>query len=75
MIRTNQIQVVKPLRLLTTKTRQRVEEILSRLERGKEVSLEERIQLKKFAMHIPFIAGKLNQAIKKRQFLESQNFM
>ena len=58
------------IRMLTTETRRRLEEILSRLGNGETVSLEERIQLRKYATHIPFMAGKLTQAIRKRESLD-----
>ncbi|WP_320674779.1 hypothetical protein [Prochlorococcus sp. MIT 1341] len=54
------------LRMLTNQTRQKLQEILSRLELGDSVTLEERIQLNKYSLHIPFIAGKLAQALRKR---------
>ena len=59
------------LRILTTEPRRRLEEVLKRLSNGGEVSLEERIQLKKYATHIPFVAGKLTQALRKRESLEA----
>ena len=55
------------MRMLTTETRLRLEEILSRLANGEEVSLEERIHLKKYSLHIPFVAGKLAQALRTRE--------
>ena len=58
------------VRMLTTKTRRRLEKILDRLGKGETVSLEERIQLKKYAIHIPFIAGKVTQAMRRRELLE-----
>ena len=58
------------MRMLTTKTRIKIESIINRLASGKEVSLEERINLHKYAMHIPFLAGKLNQAMRKRDLVE-----
>ena len=58
------------LRILTTETRRRLEKVLERLGNGEEVSLSERIQLKKYATHIPFMAGKLAQALRKRESLE-----
>ena len=54
------------MRMLTTETRRRVEEILDRLAKGKPVSLSERIQLNKYSIHIPFVAGKLTQALRMR---------
>ena len=63
------------LRMLTTETRRRLEQVLERLGNGEEVSLEERIQLKKYATHIPFIAGKLTQALRKRESLEKDGLI
>ncbi len=54
------------VRMLTTKTRLHLEEIINRLEKGEKVSLKERIQLKKYSIHIPFVAGKISQALRKR---------
>tara|TARA_B100000700_G_C14370850_1_gene545893 strand:- start:99 stop:281 length:183 start_codon:yes stop_codon:yes gene_type:complete len=59
--------------MLTTDTRLKLEEIINRLAEGQIVSLEERIQLKKYAIHIPFVAGKLAQAIRQRE--SSPSFM
>ena len=42
---------------------------------GEKISLEERIQLKKYATHIPFIAGKLTQALRKRESLEKDGII
>ncbi|WP_152557485.1 MULTISPECIES: hypothetical protein [unclassified Prochlorococcus] len=53
--------------MLTTETRRRIEEIIDRLAKGELVTLEERIQLKKYSTHIPFIAGKVNQALRRRE--------
>ncbi len=63
------------VRMLTTETRRRLEEILNRLGNGETVSLQERIQLKKYATHIPFIAGKLTQALRKRESLEKDGII
>ena len=54
------------IRMLTTDTRKRIEEMIDRIANGKHVSLEERIQLNKYSKHIPFVAGKLSQAIRRR---------
>ncbi len=62
-------------RMLTTKTRRRVEELISRLATGEPVSLKERIQLKKYALHIPFVAGKVNQALKNRESLDKDGLL
>ena len=58
------------IRMLTTDTRKRIEEILYRLGHGQAVSLDERIQLKKYSLHIPFIAGKVAQALRRRETYE-----
>ena len=63
------------IRLLTTQTRKRLEEIIVRLGKGDSVSLEERIQLKKYSVHIPFIAGKIAQAMRKRESLDSEGLV
>ena len=63
------------VRLLTTQTRRRLEEIIKRLREGKAVSLEERIRLKKYAIHIPFIANKLTQAIQHRDSLDENGLI
>ena len=59
------------IRMLTTETRRRLEKVLDRLEKGEAVSLEERIQLRKYATHIPFVAGKLIQALRRRESREA----
>ncbi len=61
--------------MLTTATRKRVEEIIHRLTNGEKVSLEERITLKKYALNIPFIAGKLAQALRNRESLEKDGLI
>ncbi len=58
------------IRMLTTDTRRRIEEMINRLGNGQTVSLEERIQLKKYSLHIPFIAGKVAQALRRREVYE-----
>ncbi len=58
------------MRMLTTQTRMKVEEVIRRLGRGEVVTLEERIQLQKYALRIPFIAGKLTQALRVRRSLD-----
>jgi len=63
------------LRLLTTKTRRRLEEIIDRIGKGEPVSLEERIQLEKYAVHIPFVAGKIAQAVRKRKLLDADGLV
>ncbi len=61
--------------MLTTETRRRLEGIIERLAKGDSISIKERIQLKKYALHIPFIAGKINQAIRKRESLDSDGLL
>ena len=61
------------IRMLTTDTRRRLEKVLGRLENGGPVSLEERIQLNKYATHIPFVAGKLAQALRRRESLDNKD--
>ena len=63
------------IRLLTTETRKRVEEIINRLATGKKVSLEERVQLRKYSTHIPFIAGKVTQALRIRASLDADGLI
>ncbi len=63
------------LRMLTTETRRRLEEVLYRLGNGETVSLEERIQLRKYATHIPFIAGKVTQALRRRASLDADGLL
>ena len=62
-------------RMLTTETRRRIEEMISRLARGEEVSLEERIELRKYSLHIPFIAGKVSQALRLRKSLDAEGLI
>ena len=59
------------LRTLTTKTRRQIEKIIQGLANGEEVSLEDRIKLNKYALHIPFIASKLDKALAKRNSQEN----
>ncbi len=59
------------VRSLTTATRKRIKEIIHRLATGEVVSLDERAQLQKYAIHIPFIASMVSQALKNRSELES----
>ena len=63
------------VRMLTTKTRRRLEEIIERLALGESVSLKERIQLKKYAMHIPFLANKLANALSQREALDADGLI
>ena len=62
-------------RTLRTDTRRRVEEIIHRLATGEHVSLEERAQLQKYALHIPFVAGQLRKALKHREELEADGLI
>ena len=63
------------IRMLTTETRRRLEKILARLSNGETVTLEERIQLKKYATHIPFISGKLTQALRRQKPLDTNRLI
>ncbi len=63
------------VRFLTTETRRRIEEIIERLGKGETVSLNERIKLKKYAVHIPFVAGKITQAMRKRERLDADGLV
>ena len=63
------------VRLLTTGTRRRLEEIISRLKAGQTVSLKERVHLAKYSIHIPFIARKITQAIQKRKSLDADGLL
>tara|TARA_Y100001968_G_C19103180_1_gene593571 strand:+ start:284 stop:466 length:183 start_codon:yes stop_codon:yes gene_type:complete len=58
------------MRLLTTETRRKLEEIIDRLGSGQLVTLEERIKLKKYSIRIPFVAGKVAQALRKRASMD-----
>ena len=62
-------------RTLRTDTRRRVEEIIHRLATGEPVSIEERVQLQKYALHIPFVAGQLRRALKHREELEADGLI
>ena len=55
------------IRNLTTDTRKRLERIIARLANGEEINLEERINLNKYSIHIPFIARKVSFALKKKR--------
>lgn len=65
-------QIIKAMAVcsLTTVTLNRVKEIIDRLATGEVVSLEERIKLQKYAIHIPFIAWMLSKAIRNRSELK-----
>ena len=54
------------MRILTTETRRRIEEMIDRLGNGEPVTLDERIQLNKYSTHLPFVAGKISQALRRR---------
>ena len=62
-------------RTLRTDARRRVEEIIHRLATGEPVSLKERAQLQKYALHIPFVAGQLRKALKHREELEADGLI
>ncbi|KGG12508.1 MULTISPECIES: hypothetical protein [Prochlorococcus] len=63
------------MRMLTTETRRKIEIIIKNLEKGENVTLKERIELNKYATHIPFIAGKVNQAMRMRSTLEEEGLI
>ena len=63
------------MRMLTTETRNRLEEVISRLANGNSVTLDERIQLQKYAKHIPFISGLLLSALRTREGLEKDGLI
>jgi len=63
------------VRSLTTTTRKRVKEIIHRLATGEAVSLDERAQLQKYAIHIPFIASMVSKALRNRSELESDGLI
>ena len=63
------------VRFLTTATRRRLEEIITRLKTGQTVSLKERIHLKKYSIHIPFIAKKVTQALQYRESLDADGLL
>ncbi len=63
------------MRMLTTETRNRLQEVLSRLANGHSVTLEERIQLQKYAKHIPFVSGLLLNALRRREELEKDGLI
>ncbi len=69
------ILINMPIRMLTTETRKKVEEIIRRIGNGNNVSLDERIQLRKYAIRIPFVAGKLAQALRKRESLDKDGLL
>ncbi len=52
------------MRLLTTETRRKLECIIQKISLGEEVSLNQRIELQKYCMHIPYLRGKLAQALR-----------
>ena len=52
--------------MLTPTTRLRLQEILGRISRDQPVSLQERIELQKFADRHPSVAGWLRQARRQR---------
>ncbi len=62
-------------RTLTTDTRRKIEEVISRLAKGGSVSLDERVKLDKYSTYIPFIAGKVSRALKQREILEDNGLL
>ncbi|ABX08763.1 hypothetical protein [Prochlorococcus marinus] len=63
------------MRLLTTETRRRLEALIDKISLGDSVSLKERIELDKYSKFIPFVAGKVNQALRKRKTLEEEGLI
>ena len=63
------------MRTITTVTRLKVEAIISRILDGKEVTLQERIELHKYSNKIPFIRVKLKQALNQRNFLTGKDYL
>ena len=59
------------IRMLTTETRRKIEGLIDRLATGQNVTLDERIQLQKYSVHIPFVAGKISQALRRRKMFET----
>ncbi|WP_320676776.1 hypothetical protein [Prochlorococcus sp. MIT 1300] len=51
--------------MLTTTTRLRLEKLIERLEKGEQVTLNERIELHKYAIRFPMVAGKLSRVVHK----------
>ena len=62
-------------RILTTGTRRRIEEIIQRLAKGESVTLKERVELNKYSLYIPFIAGKVKKALRLRESLEANGLL
>ncbi len=60
------------MRVLTTHTRLKIEAIISKLINGNHVTLQERIDLHKYARKIPFIGIKLKHALKVSQSMMDQ---
>ena len=56
-------QWLYPAMMLTTTTRLRLEKLIERLEKGEQVSLNERIELHKYAIRFPMVAGKLSRVV------------
>ncbi len=63
------------MRMLSTNKRLEVEKIINRLSKGEEVSLNERIKLDKYALHIPFISRKIKLALLNRSVLEKEGLI
>ncbi len=55
--------------MLSTVTRRKLELIISRISEGEEVSFQERVELHKFSLRYPMIAGKISQALERGEKL------
>ncbi len=53
------------MRMLTTKTHLRLEAVIQKLSTGEIVTLQERLELHKYSLRYPLIAGKVSQALEK----------
>ncbi len=49
--------------MLSTKTRLHLEALIKRLSKGQSVTLQQRLELHKYAKRFPMIAGKLKTAL------------
>ncbi len=50
--------------MLSSMTRRKLEVLITRMEEGKEVTLKERVQLHKYSLRYPMLAGKIHQALR-----------
>ncbi len=50
--------------MLSTPTRLKLENLIKRLSDGENVTLEERVELHKYATKFPILAGKIRQAFR-----------